>query len=102
MMGLQDVKLTTVKLADSNDNLLELLHFHSHPDKKNWVGTPYSTGLTHIAITVSDLDTILNQLISFGCPESPPAQLSLDGNVRVVYASGPEGLILELVEPQKN
>ena len=50
MMGLQDVRVTTVKLAAPDGNLIELLHFNSHPDKPAWTGTPYSTGFTHIAL----------------------------------------------------
>jgi catechol 2,3-dioxygenase-like lactoylglutathione lyase family enzyme len=33
MMGLKDVRVTTAKLAAPDCNLLELLCFHSHPDK---------------------------------------------------------------------
>ena len=56
MMGLQDVRVTTSKLSAPDGNILELLSFHSHPDKTHWAGQPYSTGLTHIALTVSDLN----------------------------------------------
>ncbi len=33
MMGLKDVRVTTAKLAAPDGNLIELLHFHSHPDQ---------------------------------------------------------------------
>ena len=101
IMGLKDVKVSTVKLADCNGNLLELLHFHSHPDKLQWEGSPYSTGFTHIALTVKNLNETLAKLRSFGCSVPAEPQLSPDGNVKVTYASGPEGVILELVETIK-
>lgn len=98
MLGLKDVRLTTAKLAAPDGNLLELLCFHSHPDKPQWEGKPYSTGFTHIALTVKDLDDTLRRLEQFGVTTPAEPQFSPDGLVRVIYATGPEGMLLELVE----
>ncbi len=98
MMGLKDVRVTTVKLAAPDGNLLELLCFHSHPDKPRWAGTPYSTGFTHIALTVMNLDAMMHRLVRFGVSIPAEPQLSPDGQVKVIYATGPEGVLLELVE----
>jgi catechol 2,3-dioxygenase-like lactoylglutathione lyase family enzyme len=98
MMGLKNVKVTTTKLADPDGNLLELLYFHSHPDKPQWEGKPYSTGFTHIALTVQDLDETLRRLKLVGASVPAEPQLSPNGQVKVIYASGPEGVLLELVE----
>lgn len=98
MMGLSDVRITTVKLADPDSNLLELLWFASHPDENQWQGEAYSTGLTHIALTVSDLGETYNRLRKKGVIFISPPQSSPDGLVKVTYARGPEGIILELVE----
>ena len=62
MMGLKDVRVTTVKLSAPDGHLLELLCFHSHPKKNRWEGTPFSTGLTHIALTVNDLEETCRRL----------------------------------------
>lgn len=101
MMGLRDVRVTTVKLAAPDGNLIELLRFHSHPDKPAWTGTPYSTGITHIAFTVDDIDATCVRLRAAGVKLFAPPQLSPDGNVKVTYVSGPEGLLMELVEVLK-
>ncbi len=98
MMGLKDVRVTTAKLAAPDGNLLELLCFHSHPDKPRWAGKPYSTGFTHIALTVRNLDETLHRLEKFGASIPAEPQLSPDGQVKVIYATGPEGILLELVE----
>ena len=98
MMGLKDVKVTTVKLAAPDGNLLELLCFRSHPDKPRWEGTPYSTGFTHLALTVEDLDEMLRKLKLVGALVPAGPQLSPDGLVKLIYVSGPEGVLLELVE----
>ncbi|MDD5389727.1 MAG: VOC family protein [Gallionellaceae bacterium] len=98
MMGLDGVKVTTVKLAAPDGNLVELLHFHTHPDQPVWTGTPYSTGFTHIALTVDDLDAACQRLAEAGVTFSAPPQISPDGYAKVTYCRGPEGVLLELVE----
>ena len=99
MMGLDGVRVTTAKLAAPDGNLIELLHFHSHPDKPNWKGDAYSTGFTHIALTVDNLDELLQRMKAAGAAAAPAEpQISPDGKVKVIYAKGPEGVLLELVE----
>jgi len=98
MMGLRDVRVTTAKLAAPDGNLIELLRFHSHPGQTGWHGTPYSTGFTHIALTVDDLDQLVSKLTQEGVSFPGPPQLSPDGYVKMIYAKGPEGVLLELVE----
>ena len=98
MMGLKDVRVTTAKLAAPDGNLIELLKFHSHPDKPAWFGTPYSTGFTHIALTVEKLDELLPRLIAAGAKVSSLPQFSPDGKVKVLYVKGLEDILIELVE----
>ncbi len=98
MMGLSDVRLTTAKLAAPDGNLVELLHFHSHPDRSAWQGMPFSTGFTHIALTVDDLDAACRKLGNAGVSFAAPSQYSPDGYAKVTYGRGPEGVLLELVE----
>jgi catechol 2,3-dioxygenase-like lactoylglutathione lyase family enzyme len=101
LMGLRDVRVTTAKLAAPDGNLIELLHFHSHPDQPRWNGTPYSTGFTHVALTVVDLDQVILKLSNEGVSFPAPPQLSPDGFVKVIYCKGPEDVLLELVQPLK-
>ena len=98
MMGLKDVRLTTSKLSAPEGGMIELLYFHSHPDRPTWSGTPYSTGFTHIAITVENIDNLCETLIKHGVIFFAPPQRSVDGKVKVTYCRGPEGVLLELVE----
>lgn len=101
MMGLKDVRVTTVKLGAPDGNLVELLHFRSHPDRPAWTGTPHSTGFTHIALTVDDLDAACEKLGRAGVTFSAPPQRSPEGYAKVTYCRGPEGVLLELVEVLK-
>jgi catechol 2,3-dioxygenase-like lactoylglutathione lyase family enzyme len=98
MIGEKDIKVTTAKLIGPDNSMIELLKFTSHPDKKYWNGNPYSTGLTHIAFTVSSIDEISAALTKVGFPIENEPQFSPDGSVKVVYCRGPEGILLELVE----
>jgi catechol 2,3-dioxygenase-like lactoylglutathione lyase family enzyme len=98
MMGLNDVRVTTVKMIAPEGGMIELLHFKSHPDQKKWLGNPYSTGFTHIAMTVSNLDEAYKKLEAVGVVFPAQPQYSPDGTVKVIYCKGPEGVLLELVE----
>ena len=101
MMGLKNVRVTTVKLVAPDERMVELLHFQSHPDRPVWEGRPYSTGFTHLAMTVEDLDASCEKLNREGVVFDAPPQLSPDGAVKVTYGKGPEGVLLELVEVLK-
>ena len=98
ILGLKDVRVTTAKIATPDNNQIELLYFHSHPDKLCWEGKVNSTGFTHIALTVDDLDKTCEKLLKEGVVFYAPPQFSPDGYAKVTYAQGPEGVLLELVE----
>ena len=98
MMGLEHVRLTTVKLTAPEGGMIELLYFYSHPDQPAWTGTPCSTGFTHVAMTVKDIDNLCEALKKEGVVFFAPPQRSPDGKVKVTYCRGPEGVLLELVE----
>jgi catechol 2,3-dioxygenase-like lactoylglutathione lyase family enzyme len=98
MMGLKDVRVTTVKMTAPEGGMIELLHFQSHPDGPEWLGKPYSTGFTHIAMTVVNLDLFFKKLSAAGAVFPAPPQYSPDGEVKVIYCKGPEGVLIELVE----
>ena len=98
MMGLKGVDLTTVKMSDQSGAIIELLHFKSHPDEEKWMGQPFSTGFTHIALTVDDIDRQCQKLRDFGVQFPAEPQYSPDGLVRVIYCTAPEGILLELVQ----
>lgn len=101
LLNLNDVDLRTVKLVGSDGQMIELLDFKSHRDTETWDGHVHKTGLTHLAFTVVDLTSLVKRLEKNGAKPINQPQLSPDGNAIVVYVRGPEGLLLELVEPQK-
>lgn len=98
LLGMSGVKVTTVKLAGPDENQEELLQFHSHKGSDVWQGTPWTTGLTHVAFTVSNLDDLYIRLVDAGVRFFAAPMVTPDGGAKVVYACGPEGLLLEFVE----
>lgn len=98
ILGLKNVHVTTVKMSAPEGGMIELLHFHSHSDIEAWNGKPYSTGITHIALTVHNLDLLYKKLLDAGYNFTNKPQISSDGKVKVIYCQGHENLLLELVE----
>ena len=78
MLGLEKVKVTTAKLKAPDGSLIERLKFKNYKDKK-WSGKIYSTGLTHMAFSVKNLDKSYKILSKKGVVFNAPPQLSPDG-----------------------
>tara|TARA_B100002051_G_C16736043_1_gene641256 strand:+ start:2107 stop:2538 length:432 start_codon:yes stop_codon:yes gene_type:complete len=96
--NLKNVKLKTYKLKSKNNEIIELLKFKTFKDKKKWKGKIYSTGLTHIALTVKNLNQTYVRLKRKGVKFKSLPQNSPDGYAKVAFCVGPENLMLELVE----
>jgi catechol 2,3-dioxygenase-like lactoylglutathione lyase family enzyme len=99
LLGIANPELRTVKLIDENGFIIELLAFANYPARDSWEGSLAATGLTHIALTVSDLESLTTKLIENKYTFISEIKESPNGAVKVVFVRGPEGLMLELVEP---
>ena len=99
LLGIANPELRTVKLIDENGFIIELLEFANYPAKENWEGNLATTGLTHIALTVSNLESLTTKLKENNYKFISEIRKSPNGAVKVVFLRGPEGLMLELVEP---
>ena len=97
ILGLQAVKVTTVKMAVSDGQMIELLKYRN-PKSEQITHRINDTGLTHIAFTVDNLDSEYNRLKGQGVPFNFPPQLSPDSYVKVTFCKAPEGTFIELVE----
>jgi catechol-2,3-dioxygenase len=98
LIGIKYPNLRTVKLKDKNGMIIELLKFENYPDSANWNNKIYSTGLTHIALTVSNLEDIKKILIKNNFLLKSKTMISDKNLVKVLFAQGPENILLELVE----
>lgn len=99
LLGSKNVRVRTVKVSDGISTI-ELLHFES-PSKKlsKQDYSPFSLGITHIALTVSDIRGLLVRLKEFGYTPIWEPQESTDSKALVVYVPAFEGILLEIVQP---
>ena len=97
ILGLDAVTVTTVKMTAPNGQLIELLKFHSH-SKQRRSRSVCDIGLTHIALTICDVDLEFERLSKKGIPFLSKPQTAPDGLAKVAFCRAPEGTFIELVE----
>lgn len=102
LVGIYGVTVEWIKLQIPGGGLLELIQHHSHPDQETSLkASPSPTnrlGCSHPAFTVSNLQALYEHLVADGysCLSKPLS--SPDGQVKVLFAHDPDGVLLELVE----
>ena len=98
LLAIKDPRLTTVKLIDSNGFIIELLKFENYQVENSWSGDLKTTGLTHIALTVDNLEGLVDKLKKQNYALLSDIKISLNKKVKVVFVKGPEAIMLELVQ----
>jgi len=98
LLSIKDPGLTTVKLIDSNGFIIELLKFENYQVNNSWSGDLKTTGFTHIALTVDNLELLVDNLNKQNYPILSEIKTSPNNKVKVVFVKGPEGIMLELVQ----
>jgi catechol 2,3-dioxygenase-like lactoylglutathione lyase family enzyme len=98
LLAIRDPRLTTVKLIDSNGFIIELLKFENYQVGNSWSGDLKTTGLTHIALTVDNLDELADRLKKENYPTLSEIKKSPNNKVKVLFVRGPEAIMLELVQ----
>ena len=98
--GLKGVRVTTVKLQDSSEGIIELLHYRSHPksNEANLKQDITFVGCSHFAITVQDLSQVYTKLLKNDVDVLCEPQYSPDGKVVLTFCKDPDGTLIELVE----
>ena len=98
LLAIKDPALTTVKLIDTKGFIIELLKFENYQAGNSWSGDLKTTGLTHIALTVDNLDELVQNLKNKNYELLSEVKLSPNKKVKVVFVKGPEAIMLELVQ----
>ena len=98
LLAIKDPMLTTVKLIDSKGFIIELLKFKNYQVENSWSGDLKTTGLTHIALTVDNLVELVEILKKLDYQTLSDIKISPNKKVKVVFVTGPEGIMLELVQ----
>ncbi|MDD5436306.1 MAG: VOC family protein [Candidatus Omnitrophica bacterium] len=95
--GIKGSKLTTVKMAADDGNLVELLFFHSHRAPRQCRNL-YDIGPSHLAFTVQDIEGEYKRLLGKKVEFISPPAASPNGYVKVAFCKDPDGVFIELVE----
>ena len=98
LLAIKNPVLTTIKLIDSKGFLIELLKFDNYEVENSWSGDLKTTGLTHIALTVDNLDDLVDNLKKQNYKPLSDIKISPNKEVKVVFVKGPEAIMLELVQ----
>lgn len=101
--ALQNVAVTTVKMihpSSKNAGMLELLNYHTHNTDVNKININHG-GITHFALTVTDINKVYNKLLSNGIEFNCQPQISDDGGAIVTFCRDFENNLIELVEVVK-
>ena len=98
MLGLQGVRVTTVKMVAPDGNLIEILYYQSHPRKARDQREICEIGVSHVALTVDDLELEYRRLSDAGVQFYAPPQLSPDDYAKVTFCRDPDGNPVELVQ----
>jgi glyoxylase I family protein len=81
---------------------IELLEYLAPPDRKHVYLRPCDVGHIHVALTVDNLDAVLNALAASGWKTAgKPQTLKTGPNAgkRVVYVRDPDGTTIEFMQP---
>ena len=98
LLSIPNVKVRTVKMKGQDNSLIELLYFFEKQDIDQWQGNLTSTGLTHLALNINNLNEKIEILQSHGFELINQPRKSENGSVLVAFIKGPEGILIELVE----
>lgn len=100
LSGIKNIKVRTVKLQDKTGGIIELLEYHSHPEKngKNLSNKITEIGCSHFAVTVNNLTEIYKKLINAGLNFNDKPKISPNGKAKVCFCRDFDGTLIELVE----
>ena len=99
VVGIVDVQIETIKMRSPDGSMIELLEYHSHPDRSPQVKSPANKlGCSHLAFTVNSILDTCRVIEELGGSVVNPPVVSKDGNVSVAYCYDNDGILLEIVE----
>ena len=96
ILDLKSIDARVIKLGKESKTIVELLKFNrdDSTEKKTLLGK----GITHFALTVSDLDKLYIKLIDYGLTIINEPQISNNEKFKVCFCKDPEDNYIELVE----
>jgi catechol 2,3-dioxygenase-like lactoylglutathione lyase family enzyme len=99
--GVKGAELKLAVVKSPGGHKIELLEYLAPKDRKHLDPRPCDVGSVHIALTVDNLDAVLNQISAAGWRAAgKPQTLTTGPNAgkRVVYVRDPDGTTIELMQ----
>ena len=99
--GVAGAEILIAVLKTPTGHKIELLEYLSPPDRKHVDLRPCDVGSVHVALTVDDLDGVLQRIAAFGWKTAgKPQTLATGPNAgkRVVYVRDPDGTTIEFMQ----
>ena len=97
IQGLKNVRVNTIKMVTEDGGMIELLHFHSHPEEPKERPFP-EIGVSHVAFAVDNLEDEYKRLLKHNIKFICKPMVSPDGFAKVTFCRDPDGTLIELVE----
>ncbi|HOJ31684.1 MAG TPA: VOC family protein [bacterium] len=97
VIGRSNVKLHIIKLIAQDKSMIELIEYEGLKNKARRKNL-WEQGITHIALTVDDINKIYTKLKKYGISFVSEPLVSSDNYAKVCFCTDPEGNFLELVE----
>ena len=100
--GVPGAEISLAVLKTPTGHKIELLEYLAPPDRKHVDPRPCDVGSVHIALTVDNLDAVLNAIDAAGWKAAgKPQTLTIGPNAgkRVVYVRDPDGTTIEFMQP---
>jgi catechol 2,3-dioxygenase-like lactoylglutathione lyase family enzyme len=101
--GVAGAELKLAVLKAPGGHKIELLEYLAPPDRtKHTDLRPCDVGSVHVALTVNDLDAVLQRIVASGWKTAGKPQTLQSGpnaGKRVVYVRDPDGTTIEFMQP---
>lgn len=92
----------SIAVLKSPGHRIELLEYHAPPDWKHADLKPCDVGSAHVALTVDNLDAVINTIAGSGWRAVGEPQVLKTGpnaGKRVIYVRDPDGTTIEFMQP---
>ena len=100
--GVAGAEISLAVLKTPSGHKIELLEYLAPPDRKKIDARPCDVGSAHVALTVDNLDAVLDAIAAAGWKVAGQPQTLQSGpnaGKRVVYVRDPDGTTIEFMQP---
>lgn len=99
--GVPDAEIAIAVLR-APGHRIELLEYLAPAERKHYAPRPCDVGSVHLALTVDNLDALLEQIAASGWKAVGQPQILTTGpnaGKRIIYVRDPDGTTIELMQP---